>query len=31
MLRTKLAGENAHVKPVVGATATEREMVPLKP
>lgn len=31
MLRTTLAGENAHVKPVVGDTVGERETVPLKP
>jgi hypothetical protein len=31
MLRTTLAGENAHVKPVVGDTVAEREIVPLKP
>jgi hypothetical protein len=31
MLRTTLAGESVHVKPVVGDTAAEREIVPLKP
>jgi hypothetical protein len=31
MLRTTLAGENAHIKPVVGETVAESKIVPLKP
>ena len=31
ILRTTLAGENVHVKPVEGETVAEREMAPLKP